>query len=82
MMLLTPSMRSWRMSVDFDFAAVEAVEEDLPAFGFGEVLGDAGPDELPGGVCHVAADDEAFGSRLFEPLAEKVSVKIGPGVSY
>jgi hypothetical protein len=31
---------------DFELLAVEAVEEELAALGFGEVFGDARPDEL------------------------------------
>lgn len=46
------------------------------------MFGDAGPDEVAGGVVHAAADDEAFGSGLFEHLAEKVGVEIGGGVFY
>ena len=58
------------------------MEEDLPALGFGEVLGNAGPDELAGGVCHGAANDEALCSGLFKHLAEKKGVQIGRGVFY
>jgi hypothetical protein len=49
----------------WEVLALETVEEKLAALGFGEVFGDAGPDELAGGVVHEAADDEAFGSGLF-----------------
>lgn len=50
-------MGSLLTSVDLELVAVEAVEEELAAFWYGEVFGHAGPDELTGGVCHVAADD-------------------------
>lgn len=42
--------------------AVEAVEKELATFGFGEVFGDAEPDEFAGGVVHAAGDGHAFGS--------------------
>lgn len=58
------------------------MEKDLPALGFGEGFGNAGPDELAGGVRHGAANDETFRSGFFEHLAEKLGVQIGRGVFY
>jgi hypothetical protein len=60
--------------------AVEAFKKELAALGFGEVFGDAGPDEFPGGIGHPAADDEAFLSGLLQHFAEKEVVEIRRGV--
>ena len=60
--------------------AVEALEEEDFAFGFGKVLGDAGPDELACGVCHAAADDEALGTALLHHLFEEEGVQVGGSV--
>lgn len=76
------SRKRKRCRVTREIGAVEALEENGSAVGFGKVLGNAGPDELAGGVGHAAADDEAFGTALLHHLCEEEGVQFGGSVRY
>lgn len=66
----------------FQSIAVEALHEKDPALLFGEVGGDARPDEFPRGVVHPAGDRQTLGTAFPHHLLEEERVQLRRGVCY